>query len=418
MRRSPQGITNLQWIKNLLYEVDMRIRHFKDKAGTFTDYSVDLRDYKASTNQILIDTTNDSIDFVDSVGTQTASITQKVYKDVYELGEEIQGQMNSASTDTYTVQYDDSTGFYTIASTGTTFELLFAAGVNNATSAGSTLGYFGDQTGALTYTGTSTPTRREVSTALIDLDPGDYYYIGQRFPFNHLYFIASDPNLNAANMTIEYWDGTRNSGWKEVVEITDETEINGVPFAQEGYLSWVPNKRWNWTYDDTVDCNGNEEIDDMGAITVYDQYWIRISFDAAVSFKLSWAGNLFNNDIDLYAEYPSLNSARFLTSWDEGKTTWQEQAVNAAKVIIRDLKEKNVVWDAGQILERDEFRLMSVNKTAEIIMSGLGDNYVDDTNRARQEYHRRFTGKVKVDKAQDGIQNRRETYAVSGILSR
>lgn len=100
---------------------------------------------------------NDDLDFSDSTPTTYAvQLEAKAYRTAHELAAEIETKMNaSASSDTFTVTYSDTTGKFTLASDATPFSLLWNTGANTATSVGATIGFAvaADDTGAGTYTG-------------------------------------------------------------------------------------------------------------------------------------------------------------------------------------------------------------------------------------------------------------------------
>ena len=99
---------------------------------------------------------NDKLDFSDSNPTTYAvTLEAKAYKTAHQLATEIQTKMNAtASGDTYTVTYSNTTGKFTIASDATPFSLLWNTGTNTATSCGTTIGFAvaADDTSAQTYT--------------------------------------------------------------------------------------------------------------------------------------------------------------------------------------------------------------------------------------------------------------------------
>jgi hypothetical protein len=105
-------------------------------------------------NPVEITASTDTIDFDDGAA-RVATIAAGWYKTPQDLAIAVETAMNaSPSADTFTVSYSNSTGRITIASSGATFELLFATGVSIAQSAGPKLGFAAtDLTGALTYTG-------------------------------------------------------------------------------------------------------------------------------------------------------------------------------------------------------------------------------------------------------------------------
>lgn len=257
-------------------------------------------------------------------------------------------------------------------------------------------------------------------SSVINLTNADYLYIGQSFPFNHVYVKVKVPNAVLATLTIEYFDG---NNWHNVAEIIDEMNVGGKPFAQSGFIQWVPDKNFNWNYADTVRGNNYEEnIPGMGSVKVYEQFWVRFKVDATISAttEISWIGNLFSNDNDLFAEHPELNKTNFLTSIESGKTDYEEQHVIAAKAIIDDLSITDELLHNGQILDRDDFRLMSVSKTAQIIYNMLGADYNGYRDEALKEYSIRKNKKnKKIDLQLNARLDQTEiSYPTSNIVRR
>lgn len=143
-------------------------------AGELINGSFSMEGVEYFFDPIVIDGTNDSLDFDDGGGEENASIPQKTYKDPHELAEAIQTAMDALTADTITVTYSDTTGKYRIASTGGTFELLWNTGTNTATTIGTTLGFLvaADDTGALFYVGDNAITLSSPFTPSFDVsDP-------------------------------------------------------------------------------------------------------------------------------------------------------------------------------------------------------------------------------------------------------
>ena len=108
-----------------------------------------------SSGNYKISSTNKYIDFKETGlgATLTATLTEGVYTPD-ELEAEIKLRMEDVSVDTFTVTYSTSTGKWTIASSGTGFQILFSTGSNAASSCRDVIGFgTNDYTGALTYTG-------------------------------------------------------------------------------------------------------------------------------------------------------------------------------------------------------------------------------------------------------------------------
>jgi len=240
----------------------------------------------------------------------------------------------------------------------------------------------------------------------------DYIYIGSRLAFNSLYFKLNASNTTPANMSIEVWDGSQ---WRFVNEVIDETE----GFFKSGHVTFVPNRDHGWLHESTND--GGAVVPGLAAVKIYDQYWMRISFDVNLDLDCSllWVGSLFCDDSDIGSEYPDLVKSSVLSAFQSGKLNWEEQRVRASEIIIQDLMINRVILDAGQMLEREDYRVACVQKVAEIIFNAFGDDYIDQKQRAREEYQRRLSNPVKkIDLNANAVEERSETFNTQGWLSR
>lgn len=240
----------------------------------------------------------------------------------------------------------------------------------------------------------------------------DYIYIGGRLPFNSLYFKLDNLNLVTATMSVEVYDGSQ---WRVVNEVIDETD----GFKKSGYVTFTPNRDQGWLYKDTSS-NGSV-IPGLASVKIYDLYWMRLSFNATLTANTSliWVGSLFCDDTDIGAEYPDLVKSSVLSAFKSGKTNWEEQRVRASEIIIQDLMINRVILDSGQMLEREDYRVACVQKTAELIFSAFGDDYIDQRKRAREEYQRRLSNPVKkIDLNANGVEERVESFNTQGWLSR
>lgn len=78
-----------------------------------------------------------------------------------------------------------------------------------------------------------------------------------------------------------------------------------------------------------------------------------------------------------------------------------------------------MIWSKNQILDRDDFKLACVSKTAEIIYNAFGDDYMDQKVAARNEYSARFKRiNFSVDKNSDGALSVYEQKTKVGYFSR
>ena len=250
-------------------------------------------------------------------------------------------------------------------------------------------------------------------TYITSITTSDAIYLASDFPLNHFY-IKMGSVLNTANatMNISYWSA---SGWANAVNVNDYT----YGLTMSGFVEFTPDRDESWLYSDTN--SGGNTIDELTSIKVYDKYWTKISFniDLDPDIEMEWIGSLFSSDEDLFSEYPIFNDATFLTAFEAGKTTWQEQHVKAADLIIQDLKRKNVILGKEQLLDREILIPAAVCKAAEIIFNSFGNDYADQKDKARLEYVQRIDlSKYLVDNNNNGIVDRVDVIKQQGWLSR
>jgi hypothetical protein len=126
-------------------------------SGQFATADIGLQGSKAWWNPVEVKATNKYIDFKDDSGIQAAILTEGFYSQI-DFASHVQDTIDSTSTaNTLTAAYSSSTGKYTVASNGSTFELLWNTGANTANAAAALLGFStaSDNTAAVTYTGSA-----------------------------------------------------------------------------------------------------------------------------------------------------------------------------------------------------------------------------------------------------------------------
>lgn len=250
-------------------------------------------------------------------------------------------------------------------------------------------------------------------TYMLTMTSSDAIYIASDFPLNHFFIkVGAVVNESPSEMIIDYWSG---QGWTPVVNKNDYTEA----FSQSGFVEFTPDRDVSWTCESSS--YGSNSVQGLESIVVYDKYWLKISFTNNLdpSIDLEWLGNLFSQDDDLFSEFPIFNDQTFLTAFETGKTNWEEQHVKAAELIIQDLKKKNVIFGAEQILDQNVFLPSSVCKVAEIIFNAFGKDYQDQLNGARNEYMKRIDlSKYLIDKNNNGIEDAVDVVSFEGWLSR
>lgn len=237
-------------------------------------------------------------------------------------------------------------------------------------------------------------------------------YISSRSPFNSIYVKFATASVASANISVEYWDGNE---WRASVDVLDET----AGFTQSGHITWYPNRDYSWSREHT-NYNG-ETITGLTNFNIYSQYWVRLVFDNGLDegTTLSWFGDLFCDDQDIYAEFPDFELSSTLTSFKAAKTDWEEQRVIASRELVKDMVDKKIITHGGQILNRRDYREACVQKTAEIIFRSFGDDFIDQKNSAYSEYMRRLTKRIhRVDLDGDALEDDSESRNETGFLNR
>ncbi len=218
----------------------------------------------------------------------------------------------------------------------------------------------------------------------------DYLYIGSRYPFNSFYIAFGTANTQTSTLSISYWDGNQ---WRSAVDVIDQTD----GFKQDGLITFVPDKgQSGWSREDTVNRSGTEQVTGLGDVTIYDQFWLRLSLSADLDAgtTIKWIMYKFIVDDDLYSEYPIFNSSTLKDAYESGKTDWEEQIIVSSKIVVDELIKRGIIDSGNQLLDYKKIESPTVPKVAEIIFNGLGDDYDDDRIKARKNFDNRISNKV------------------------
>lgn len=235
----------------------------------------------------------------------------------------------------------------------------------------------------------------------------DFLYFASDFPFNHLFIkMGTVKNVITSTMKIEYF----SNSWKEVVDFKDET--NGL--KNDGFFEFTPSRYLSWMQIvDSVQLGLSQ--------VVYDKYWTRVSFNTSLtaSIDLSFMGTKFSDDSDLFSEYPVFDDSAFMTAFKAGKTSWEDQHVKAAEIIVSDLSKKGIILSKDQLLDRKRFIGASVCKTAEIIFTAFGNDYSEQRKLAKEEYSKRLNlSQYAIDTNGNALLDSQEIKMKQGWLSR
>jgi len=231
----------------------------------------------------------------------------------------------------------------------------------------------------------------------------DYIYLGQHFPFNSMFISMNTANSASAKIKVEIWaDGE----FHPVVDTLDETSVGGISLARSGVIQFSPDRDEGWEFSDETDDDDAPPELALGSTNYYNLYWARVSFDADLS-----AGSVIDRISYRFANTQQLSSIdpdieQYLTSWESGKTSWDEQLVLASDHVVTDLKSRGLILHPGQVLRIDEFALATAYKCLALIYMVLGPDFEFRPEKVKENYKelmgsRRFT----FDRYRDGAEN-------------
>lgn len=244
----------------------------------------------------------------------------------------------------------------------------------------------------------------------------DYIYIGGDFPFNHRYFDVSSANAVSSTLTVDLWDGTQ---WLPAVDVIDQTSIAGASVAQSGVISWRPSETSSWVRFDTN--NAGSTITGLSSLKIFGLYWARLSWSSSFTgtTAVKFIGQKFSDDNDMYVFYPEFSLTNVKAQFLAGKTNWNEQHLQSAVEIIRDLKKMQVALGRDQILDWEIFKEPSVHKTAAMIYQGFGKDFFENADRAEKKYKESLENNIKmIDKTNDAKLDVSEKISRDGWFSR
>lgn len=252
------------------------------------------------------------------------------------------------------------------------------------------------------FTDLSLDNQEDGKTVDLALTTTDYIYVGQYFPANNFYLNINTANASALGMNIEYYTGDKQvDSWQPVIDVLDSTSVAGVSLSRSGVVQFEPKRQEPWKR--IEDTSEERYALEFNALTLYDLYWYRISFDADVD-----AGTLLNEITYSFTRTSQLNDidceiAQYYNAFEPGKTDWEDEIITASKLVVQDLKISGIVLDRGQILRFDELQFPAIWKTFELIYRNLGPSYNENRQIARDEYQRAMSVRNwTIDQNSDG----------------
>lgn len=214
---------------------------------------------------------------------------------------------------------------------------------------------------------------------------GQYLYVGSEMPFNHLHFELASGGANAvasAASVALWW----NTAWVAAVDVVDQTTdaAGGTKsLAQSGRITWTCNIDSGWSQ--AVKAS---DVTGLSAFNIYELYWARLAWVSSLTSTtaLSYIGQKFAADTDLFGYYPDLNNTTMMGRFRSGKTDWNEQHFMAAERIARDLIARKLIFSRSQIFDCGRLLEAGVHKAAQLIYAGLGQGFAANFAAASKAY--------------------------------
>jgi hypothetical protein len=242
----------------------------------------------------------------------------------------------------------------------------------------------------------------------------DYLYIGSEYPFNHKWIDVGTANAVASTVSVSIWNG---SSWVAAVDVMDGTKASTASLSQDGFLRWsIDHLTATWSPEEQ-----STNVTGLTGTYISNFYWVRLSWNATLTAgaTITYIGNKFSNDDQLFSFYPDLNNADLMTQFEAAKTDWNEQAYAASDALIRELKRRGVIFSRSQVFDYEVLNEPAIHKTAAIIYGGMGPAFTERATAAREAYGKAIDlGYFNVDKDADGVLTPEEKTETTGWLGR
>lgn len=232
-----------------------------------------------------------------------------------------------------------------------------------------------------TITDASLANQEEASSVVHDITAAtDYLYLGQACPFNNFYYKMNVANTNDSTLKIEYWDG---NSWVFAVDLLDGTRSVAKTLAKSGVIQFSPNfkNRWQIVYD-TSEVNIGPA--DLNSVTIYNMYWLRISFTSNLSVTTASDKICYCFSTHQQINHRDSTLKNYLASFNV--TTWEDHIINASIDTAHELKKRNLIKSHGQILRLEDVSIATDWKTIMSIYFDLGGDYLEKLKAASKEF--------------------------------
>lgn len=255
---------------------------------------------------------------------------------------------------------------------------------------------------------------KDETVTLPNVAGDDYIYIAQELPFNGFFLNVSTVNDAASLLTLQYWDGTE---WSSHVDLLDDTLASGVTLSKSGNVEFKPDREDTWTL--TSDSSETDAPTEIQSVELYDHYWMRIRWSANLnaSTALRQITYRFCTDEELIAIDPEINN--YLSSWESGKTNWNEQIILASRLVVADLKARGLVVHPGQVLRIEDVHMACAYRTLIVLYEKFGEGFDRNREMAKANYDAFMSNKrFSFDLDRNGLLTPSERFKTVGRLVR
>jgi hypothetical protein len=159
----------------------------------------------------------------------------------------------------------------------------------------------GDKSLDVAYDGSTAAATDVITISDYGETDAEALYIGYDARFDKANFaLGTNVNAQATTLLIQYY--SEAAGWQTITPLTNTTIATGVPFAQDGEITWTRPTDWaRYSPSDTSDESW---------------FWIRISRTTAVGNNIS----VDIKEIEVYADVPTKNGVNLIMA--HAPTAW------------------------------------------------------------------------------------------------
>lgn len=237
-------------------------------------------------------------------------------------------------------------------------------------------------------------------TEIVALTTGDALYLGSPGKFTSRHFNFSVLNTTPSVISVKIWDGT---SFIDVSNLEDGTD----GFTGNGFMSWDVPKDVDWVSKEQTGYTSTSGEDSK-------LYWaeITVSADLDAGTAVQSIINIYSDDEMLKVYYPDIvDDSRYLPP---GQTDFLRQHQAAKDLIVLRLRQRRVITQEDQVIDRFEYAEAGVHGAARIILMPIEPVDSPILARAEMAFQNEVNQLVKsIDANRDGKVSDEEKYNYS-----